>query len=375
MRIATIGPLPPWRGGVAHHAGELLKALRRSHKVLAVSYSAMYPAWLYPGQAAPPGSRAAAEDADVTWVVNGSDPRTWREAVGAITDWQPQAVIMPWWTVYWAPLSIYTARALARRGIPTHFLCHNVFDHDARWWTKRLARKALAQAAGFITHTEQNGHRLRDLFPSTPVEVFPHPSYQHFPKPDRVPQREAGLELLFFGYVRRYKGLDLLIEALGMLPDLDFHLEIAGEPWIDRQPLVERMRQLGILERVTATQRYVEDREAAGLITRADAVILPYRQASGSGVAALALHYDKPVIATRVGGLAEYVVDGETGYLVAPGDASALAGGIAQLARPRDWRRSIAPHKRALTWQGLAAAVVRSICAAESSLAHESAAG
>ena len=362
-KIALIGPLPPWKGGIAHHTSQLLKSLEASHEVLAISFAAMYPAWLYPGQAPNLPQDSGEHLPPARFLIRGDAPRTWRQAVEAISKFQAQAVVIPWWTVFWSPFCLYTAWALKRRGIPTLFLCHNITDHDSRWWKRQLARWTLARGSGFLTHTDQDRCQLIDFLPSAAVTVYPHPCYQQFPVADRVPRRSAKLELLFFGYVRPYKGIDLLIDALALLPNLDFHLCIAGELWIDPNRLEQRMKRIGIRDRVTLIPRYVDDQETAGLMTAADAVILPYRKASGSGVAALALHYNTPVVATRVGGLAESVVEAETGYLVPPDDPQALAAGIARLLEPRDWTALIEAHKNTATWGGLAGAVTQSIAA------------
>ena len=363
-RLAVIGPIPPWQGGIAHHTSQLCERLTKTHQLLTISFASMYPNWLYPGPGneAPADLSAAANPQSATrFLIDGVSPRSWRKVVDAIDEFKPEAVVLPWWTVFWAPFCIYTVRTLRRRGIATVFLCHNVSDHESAWWKQRLAAMALAHGAAFITHTNAARDRLLALLPSAAVSVYPHPCYQHFPPPLRVPARRARLELLFFGYVRHYKGVDLLIEALGCLSELDFHLHIAGEFWINPAALRDRIEQLGLNDRITLTPRYVDDQEAAGLFTLADALVLPYREASGSGVAALALHYHTPVIASRVGGLAEAIVDGETGFLVPPGDPAALASGILRLLQARDWRQLIDAHRQTASWEGLAAAIDRSI--------------
>lgn len=362
-RIALIGPVPPWRGGVAHHTDQLVKSIEASHQVLAISFASMYPSWLYPGQAISIPLERCDRGGNLQFILRGDAPRTWRKAVEVISDFQPDAIVLPWWTVFWAPLCLYVSRALERRGFPVLYICHNVVDHDAHRWKRWVARLALARGAGFLTHTEQNRRQLIELLPSARVTVYPHPLYGHLPVAGQVPQRRAALELLFFGYVRPYKGVDLLIEALGLLPEVDFHLCIAGEFWIDRAILERKTKRLGISDRVTMIPHYVADEEAAGLMSTADAVVLPYRQASGSGVAALALHYDTPVVATRVGGLAETVIDGETGYLVDPGNSQLLAAGIKRLLSAKDWASSIAPHKETASWAGMAAAVAQVVTA------------
>jgi glycosyltransferase involved in cell wall biosynthesis len=356
LRLVVIGPLPPWRGGVAHHTSHLVASLRERHELRVFSFRRMYPAWLYPGT-----SSTLDVDvrrlAQVDYLISGNNPLSWMRVLARIVSWRPDGVVLPWWSVFWAPFAAFLVRSLRRFGIPTYFLCHNVLDHDAGRLHKHLASFALVAGEGYLCHTSADAKRLRQLLPESSVVVHAHPRYLHFPAPADVPPRRAKLELLFFGYVRPYKGVDILIEALGLLGELDFHLCIAGDWWVDRAPIEKRISALGLQDRVSFLARYIEDAEAAVLITRADAMVLPYREASGSGVAALALHFERPAVASRVGGLGEYIIDGETGYLVEPEDARDLARGIARLQQPLDWSLRIARHKDQATWLGLAEAV------------------
>jgi glycosyltransferase involved in cell wall biosynthesis len=158
---------------------------------------------------------------------------------------------------------------------------------------------------------------------------------------------------LFLGFIRPYKGVDVLLRAIAKLKDIDLHLHIAGECWLGPDALRQQVEDLGIGDRVTLDLRYLGDEEVSGLLALADALVLPYREASGSGVAALALQYEKPVVATRVGGLIEYVVDGKTGYLVEPEDSDALAAGIRRLLEPTDWSATMASVGHKASWEGL----------------------
>jgi glycosyltransferase involved in cell wall biosynthesis len=174
--------------------------------------------------------------------------------------------------------------------------------------------------------------------------------------------REHALELLFFGFVRPYKGLDVLLEALAMLPrDLDVRLTVAGEFWHGAEEARAQISRLGIGNRVTIVDRYLPQEEVADYFARADAIVLPYRSATGSGVVAIAYHYEKPVIVTAVGGLPDVVEEGVTGFLVPPEDPRALADTIARLPDADLDRMAVAARRfkeSRLSWAGMARTVL-----------------
>ena len=198
---------------------------------------------------------------------------------------------------------------------------------------------------------------MRKLAPSAEIAVYPHPVFNQYPAPQKTLPRRAPLELLFFGFVRPYKGLDVLVEAMHLLKGGDVFLTVAGEWWSKDSELRRSIAEAGHIELI---DRYVSEHEAADLFARAGAVVLPYRAATASGIVSLAYHYGKPVIASRVGGLPDVVADGATGRLVPPGDPRALAGAIREfLDRPPASGEGIEAMKRRMTWDGLASCALK----------------
>ncbi len=171
---------------------------------------------------------------------------------------------------------------------------------------------------------------IKELRPEAPILKRIHPIYAQFPAPDKKLAKRGKLELLFFGFIRPYKGLDILLEALDLLGDDDIHLTIVGEQWGKPDELNEAIDRM---ENVEAHLEYVSDQEAANYFARADVVVLPYRAATGSGVVTLAYNYGKPVLATNVGGLKDAVADAKTGWLVEPDSPRALADRIKKIKR------------------------------------------
>jgi glycosyltransferase involved in cell wall biosynthesis len=193
------------------------------------------------------------------------------------------------------------------------------------------------------------------MFPAKAIRVHPHPTYDSYPPPAQILPKRGRLELLFFGFIRPYKGLESLIDALVLLADRDVYLTVVGEPWCKPEELRRRVRGSGA-PNVELHLEYVDASAAADYFSRADLVVLPYRKATGSGVAAMAYHYDKPVLATRVGGFPAVIEEGRTGFLVDPDSPHQMATVIRTLSRG-----TLAPlvacvreYKNRFTWSSLA---------------------
>jgi glycosyltransferase involved in cell wall biosynthesis len=341
----------------------LSRVLRGLADLLVVSFTRQYPKWLFPGESdVDPDARMIAAP-DVRYLVDSLNPLTWQRALAAIVRYRPDAVIIPWWTVYWAPCFLYLSRRLRAHGLPVYFFCHNVIDHEAAWWKRALTGAVLRGGDGFFAQSEAQRAQLQALTPGGRIAIHPHPIYTQFPAASATLPRRAGLELLFFGFVRRYKGLDILLRALALLPDRDMHLTVAGEFWEKPDTIRALIARLGIANRVELIPHYVSEAEAANLFARTDTLVMPYRGATGSGVLGLAYHYGKPVIASNVPGLSEVVRTGETGLLAEPGSPEALARCLTEMTaeRARAMAPAIAAFAAALSWEALAEVMVGSI--------------
>jgi glycosyltransferase involved in cell wall biosynthesis len=229
-----------------------------------------------------------------------------------------------------------------------------VIEHESAGWKAFLAKLALRQADRFMVQSRQDEKNLASLLPAAHIRRHSHPLYHQFPEPARQLPHRAPIELLFFGFVRPYKGLDLLIDALHLarLP-ADFFLTIAGEFWQGKEELLYRIKEKSLHSRVEVLDRYLPDQEAADLFRRADLVVLPYRSATGSGVIPLAYHYNKPVLVTPVGGLPESVLAGESGFIAERPTAESIARclelGYARI-RQGSMQEGISRAKEKLSW-------------------------
>ena len=324
-RVVLIGPVLPFRGGIAQHTTMLKRALNELTETLTISFSRQYPSWLFPGESDRDRFYEGYKEGKTEYLVDSLSLFTWQKAVKEILKFNADIVIIPWWTVFWAPCFWYITWALRDRHIEVVFFCHNAVEHETAGWKVALTKLVLNHAARFVVHTQEDRDNLFKLLPGVKVAVQPHPIYDHFPEPKGDLPRRRALELLFYGFVRPYKGLDDLIDAMEKLKGKDIQLTIAGEFWNGEKKTRKRIAELGLDDQVELRPYYHSDQETAELFHRADVVTLPYQSATGSGVIPIAYHYNKPVIVTNVGGLPDVVEDAKTGWVVEAGKDGALA--------------------------------------------------
>jgi glycosyltransferase involved in cell wall biosynthesis len=354
-RTALIGPVLPFRGGIAQHTTQLHRELQQHSELMTISFSRQYPKWLFPGESDRDSEYREYEEDHVEYTIDSLNPLTWRNAVKQVVAFGTQTVIIPWWTVFWVPCFGYIARTLRSKGIEVVFFCHNVVEHESATWKQWATRLVLQQGSRFVVHTRVDAENLARLLPNATVAVQAHPIYDQFPQAENTLQKRAKLELLFYGFVRPYKGLGTLIEAMGILRDKDIRLTIAGEFWEGRKQTDDLIRKLNLESKIDIRDRYHTEKETAELFARADVVVLPYHSATGSGVVPIAYHYSKPVIVTRVGGLPDVVEHGKTGFIVPVGNAESLATEISHLTREscQSMQPDILRVKSTLTWKKL----------------------
>lgn len=337
MRCVLVGPAHPFRGGIAHHTTLLFRALvKHGHQAHLLSLSRQYPRLLFPGRTQEDESEAplAVENERI---LSPLRPWSWWRTARRIVEIQPDLVVLAWWHPFFAPCLGTLARILARRRIPAIFLCHNVRPHEGTALDRVLSRYALGAGAGFVLHAGEEREALESLAPGKPIRVTPHPTYDVFrsngPADQAAARRHldlpAGRVVLFFGNIREYKGLPDLIEAMPTVRErMDCTLLVVGEFYGGRDPVIQRIRELGLEDTVRLVPRYVPNEEVGTYFEAADLVALPYRSATQSGIVQVAFAFEKPVVATRVGGIPEVVTDGQTGLLVPARDPAALASAI-----------------------------------------------
>jgi glycosyltransferase involved in cell wall biosynthesis len=353
MKIALVGPAHPYKGGGARHTTELAHRLAaQGHDVIIESWRAQYPGRLYPGQQTvdvpegepyPRTRRRLAWYRPDGWLAEG---RRLRPA---------DLVVFAYLTPLQAPPYLAVMAGL-RRPSRTAVICHNVLPHERRPGDVLLTRALLSRADTVITHSAAQAVQARDLAPAATVRtarIPPHlpttrPRTQAteragFPAPAHTPppapaEPSAPARLLFFGIVRPYKGLDVLLRALAQAP-AEVTLTVAGEFWADTTEMDNLIGELGLADRVTLRPGYVPADEIPGLFGAADALVMPYREATASQNALLAFAHGVPVLTTTAGALAEPVRDGVDGLTCAPGDTEDLLRVLKEFSDPQVARR------------------------------------
>lgn len=327
MKVTIIGPAYPLRGGIAHHVYWLQRHLTaRGHTVQVISFRQLYPALLFPGTTEIDTSQLKL-DAEACALLTSLNPATWRKAIRAVRDFAPDVVVIEWWQPFFGLLVGTLARSFKQAGIPQIVECHNILPHEGSPLDRQLLRFAFAPVERFITHSASDAATLAALAPGKRITVSPLPSLDEFAG---TPQAARdGRRILFFGKVRKYKGLSVLLDAMPhVLAKAACELSIVGEFYDSVDKYQQQIATLGIEKTVRLTNRYVPNEAVAAIFAEADVLVLPYISASQSGVLRIAFANRLPVIASTAGGLAETVRENVNGLLCPPRDARALADKI-----------------------------------------------
>ena len=323
MKIVILGPAHPYRGGLASIMETMAREYqRRGDEVKVYTFSLQYPSLLFPGKSQTVDAPAP-HDLHIERIVNTCNPLNWVAVGERLRKEAPDMILMKYWTPFMAPCFGTIAR-IARKNGKTKVVCQidNVEPHEHHLTDKPFNRYYLGAVDGFIYMSEQVGGELK-AYTSAPAIFSPHPMFEHFG--ERVERTEAcsklGLDadnhyLLFFGLIRDYKGLDLLLEAFEKVDDKSLRLLVAGEFYNDKEQYRALLDRLG--ERVVLHDHFIPDAEVAAYFSVADALVLPYRTATQSGVTQIAYNFSVPMVVTRVGGLPEIVPDGKVGFVCEP---------------------------------------------------------
>jgi glycosyltransferase involved in cell wall biosynthesis len=339
VKVALIGPVYPYRGGIAHYTSLLAQALRQGgHEVLVVSFRRQYPQWLYPGKSdRDPSQQAIAIEAE--FILDPLSPLSWRQALRRICAFAPRQVVINWWTTYWGPAFASLASGLRKSSLPVTFLIHNVMPHEPKPWDRWLARRTLRFGSAFIVQSEAERQRLLDLLPQAQVALTSHPIYDMFAAQAQDPAAArqqlglpaAGSVLLFFGIVRRYKGLSVLLQAMAqpVLASLQPLLVIAGEFWEDKSRYLEQAQALGLLMQLRVEDRYIPNEEIPLFFSAADLLVAPYTGGTQSGAVKMAMGFGLPAVVSPH--LADEIMrsrSNEAVFLAEPDDPGSLADAI-----------------------------------------------
>ncbi len=338
MKLAVVGPVYPYRAGIAYCTTRLAEELAETHEVAIHSFSRQFPRRFYPGGDDRDPTLASKTPKGARFAIDVINPFTWiREGLHLRRE-RLDAVIFTWWVWVWAPPYL-VLRALLPKATRVVYQCHNISDKEPSSWKSWLTTRALASADLLVIHAKTEADEARRRFGErdTPKieEIFLPVHELGGDIPSRADARAAlGISLdrrvaLFFGHVRPFKALDVVLDAWPGL-ESDVLLMVAGEVWYGgEEGYREQARRLGLDdERARFEFRFISDAEIATYFAAADVVLAPYRHEAQSGVVLTSFHFARPVIATRVGGMPEIVTDGENGLLIDPESPVALAGAL-----------------------------------------------
>ncbi len=364
MKITILGPAHPYRGGLASIMEIMARTFqRRGDEVDIKTFTLQYPSLLFPGEsqtvATPPPA-----DLRICRCVNTMNPLNWVRVGRRIRRERPDFVLMKYWTPFMAPCFGTIAR-IARGNGHTKVLCQidNVEPHERHLTDKPFNRYYLHSVDGFVYMSEQVHSELR-AYSDAPALFSPHPLFENFG--ERVERSEACVRLgldpanryvLFFGLIRDYKGLDLLLDAWAQLRRAGRtegrRLIVAGEFYTAREPYLNRIADNGLQDEVLLHDRFIPDDDVKYYFSAADFVVQPYKTATQSGVTQIAYQFCVPMVVTKVGGLAEIVPDGRVGYVCEP-TPEGVAGAIERMYEGdtlQRFRENCVEERRRFSWE------------------------
>ncbi len=368
MKIVLVGPAFPYRGGIANFVAATARHLQgRGHAVTLVNFARQYPDFLFPGKTQYETSQQMLPSFRV---IDSLSPLSWVKAARLVQSLAPDLVVYNHWMPFFAPAYGTMAAILRMQRSPRQIcICHNVIPHEKRPGDRLLNQFFLHQMDSHIVLSQAVEKELRRLQPNAHIRRILYPIAETFTgavSPEEA-WRKLGIPqgktvLLFFGYVRRYKGLDILLQAFSLVVkrNPEIFLLVVGEFYEPRTQFDEIIQREDLMESVKILDRFVPNTEVGLYFSAADVVVMPYRSATQSGIIPIAYQFEKPVITTRVGGLADFVEEEKTGFLAEPENPGALAASIETFLRKRKsipFGENIRRFRVKFSWENLAQAI------------------
>lgn len=359
MKLAILSPFYPFRGGISQFSAMLYTELEKEgHTVKAFNFKRLYPDFLFPGKTQYVGEEDRAIPIRSERLLDSINPFTYATTAKAIKAFEPDVLIISYWMSFFVPGYAHVANRL-KKHCQVITLLHNAIPHEPRFFDKPMAKLLFKQCDGFIVMSENVRDDLHQLRPGARYMLSPHPLYDHFG--ERIEREEACKRLqiqtdkktlLFFGLIRDYKGLDLLIDAMDQLDD-SYQLLIAGEVYGDFAKYQTQINHSKAAGRIYAFNQYINDDDIPAFFSAADALILPYRSATQSGVVSIAYHYNLPMLSTPVGDFQKSIGEPGTGIVTDEISSTAIAKGISTLftaEKQAIYKVNIEKEKAALSW-------------------------
>lgn len=343
MKITILSAAYPLRGGISHFVGLMYKELSKEHSVNIITFKRQYPSLFFPGKSQSE-SGDTVEKIPSEVLVDSINPFNWIKVGKKIKKDSPDLLIYKYWMPFFGPCFGTVSKIVKKNG-KTKILtiCDNVIPHEKRPGDKAITKYFFRFVDYFIVMSKSVQKDLLKLKPGAKNKFLPHPVYSNFGGPvDKSAARkflalsEAEKLILFFGFIREYKGLDVLLAAMKILSEarpsekekLNVKLIVAGEYYSNEEKYKNIIRESGLEDQLYLFTEFIPTSEVKYYFSAADLVVLPYRDATQSGIVQIAMNFRKPVVAANVGGLGEVISDNETGFIVGKENPKALAGAI-----------------------------------------------
>ncbi len=370
MKVIILGTAWPYRGGLSAFNERLARQYQaEGHEVEIVTFTLQYPSFLFPGKTQY-SEAPAPEGLKITRKLNSINPFNWLSTGRYIKKQKPDMVITKFWLPFMAPALGTVNRLCKRKGTKRISILDNLIPHEKRFGDKKFARYFVKSIDGMVAMSKSVLADV-DIFDPQHLKprVFcPHPLYDHYGETltrkealDLIGLRENQRYMLFFGFIRDYKGLDLLFDAMAdeRMTQLGVKLIVAGEFYGDSKPYMEQIKRLDISDRVVMHTDFIPDHEVNRYFCAADLVAQPYKSATQSGVTQIAFHFEKPMLVTDVGGLPEIVPNGKVGFVVKP-DAQQIADAIVRYFS-ENWQErlteGVREEKKKYAWENMTNAI------------------
>lgn len=367
MKITLIGTAYPYRGGLALYNERLMEEFQKqSNEVSINTFTLQYPSFLFPG-----------ETQFATWekpnkfpikrTVNSINPFNWIKTGRSIKKQRPDIVIIKYWLPFFSPcFSIMSKIIKSNHHTKVITIVDNIIPHEKRRFDTTLTNMFVRNMDGFVAMSKSVFDDITKFNVMKPRVLCPHPLFDNFGESIKKEDAQKTLNLnpndinlLFFGLIRGYKGLDILIEAMSdeRLKEFPVKLLVAGEFYDDSKRYYDRVKELSLEERIRFDARFIPDSEVKNYFCATDLVVQPYKSATQSGVTQIGYHFEKPMLVTNVGGLAEIIPNKKVGYVVEP-KAQSIANAIIDFCINRpDFSEGIKQEKKKYSWENMTQAI------------------
>ncbi len=365
--VVIIGPAHPLRGGLASYDERLAKEFISQGFTTAIyTFSLQYPGFLFPGTTQY-STEPAPKDLDIKVCINSVNPFNWLSVGNRLKKLRPDFIVVRYWLPFMGPC-LGTILRQVKKNNHTKVVCiaDNIIPHEKRFGDVPFTKYFVKPVDAFITMSEKVLGDLPIFANGKPAKFVPHPLYDNFGA--KISKDEArrylgigGNEkiLLFFGFIRKYKGLDILFDSMKLLEGQPFKLLVAGEFYEDKKQYNEQIGQLGIKSQLILKTDFIADSDVKYYLCAADVVVQPYRNATQSGVTPLAYHFEVPMIVTNVGGLPSLVPDGKVGLIAEPNAASIAEKVIEYFDKgPASFLPYLVEEKKKYSWVKMTEAIV-----------------